>query len=242
MMTLPTRPGPIPRSVWAHMPGPGQTMTASTPNSWPPAIDATSSTATATGDARRSSRISTPIGTTSTWRSRTGSTIATSEPSCATRTRSSPPRCTSSDAVGGTDEVPWSPTATSTSDTTGPSPTSSLGRRRSGSRSSGSTTSQGRHRSSRPGYRPSACCSSGRRGPGSRRLLDGPFPKLCRSPSSARRDRSTPASRRASRCMPGYASMRSVTRPTAAPATRGYAPNHERRNATHPAGPTTRGI
>ena len=73
---------------------------------------------------RRSWPTSTPAGTPSTWPSRTGSTTSTSGRSCATPTRSWPPRCTSSATGAGTGAARWSPTATSTCATTRPPTTS----------------------------------------------------------------------------------------------------------------------
>ena len=102
--------GPAPR--------PGPTTRGWTPSCSRPATGATSPTATATGARRRSPPTSTPAGTRSTSRSRTGSTTSTSAPSSATPTRSWPPRCTSSAAAAGTAAARWSPTATSTSATT----------------------------------------------------------------------------------------------------------------------------
>ena len=84
----------------------------------PRATGATSWTVTATGATRRSSPTSTPAGTPSTWRSRTGSTTSTSARWSAPPTRSWPRRSTSSAAGAGTGAAPWSPTATSTSGTT----------------------------------------------------------------------------------------------------------------------------
>ena len=117
------------------------------------------------GDRRRPRRAA---GTRSTSRSRTGSTTSTSARSCAPRTPSWPPRCTSSAAAAGTAAARWSPTATSTSATT---PRRRLRRwaRGEGCRS--------RHRQ-RPGLRAArdvraargaACCCSGRRARGCRR-------------------------------------------------------------------------
>ena len=104
-MTVTGRPSS--RSGWAPGPATRPTTPATTRSCWPTATGATSSTATATGGARRSSPTWTGAGTTSTWRSRTGSTTSTSAPWSATPTPSSPPRCTSSDAAGGTGAAPW---------------------------------------------------------------------------------------------------------------------------------------
>ena len=98
---------------------PGPTTPATTPSCSRRATGATSSTATATGAARRSSPTST--------RRRHPFHVADREPaprratsarSCAPPTRSPRPPCTSSGGGAGTGAARWSPTATSTSTTT----------------------------------------------------------------------------------------------------------------------------
>ena len=151
------------------------------------------------------------VGTTSTWRSRTGSTTSTSARSSAPPTRSWPPRCTSSATAGGTAVARWSPTATSTCATT-------LGRRPRGVPARAGVTLLGID--NLPGSAhletmelpASVCLLFGQEGPGlseaARSLLTG----LSRSLSSARPGRSTPRPPRRSPCTPGSAARRPVRR------------------------------
>ncbi len=145
--------GPYPLQSWrmaksasgrgrvSHRPIP-----ATTRSCWPTVTGATWSTATATGGARPWSPTWTGAGTTSTWRSRTGSMISTSARWCVTPTPSSPPRCTSSAGGGGIGGARWSPTATSMCGTTRRSRTFSPGRTRPICRCWASTTSPARDR------------------------------------------------------------------------------------------------
>ena len=100
------------------IPSRGRTIRASTRTCSRTATGATCSTRYRYWRSRRSSPTSTPGGTRCTWRSRTGSTTSTSARSCAPRTRSTSPECTSSDGGAGTGAERWSPTATCTSTTT----------------------------------------------------------------------------------------------------------------------------
>ncbi len=96
-----------PRWEWVRGRGRGPRASSGTPTCCARVIAATWWTATATGAWRRSSPTSTPAGTASTSRSRTGSTTSTSARSCAPPTPSSPPRCTSSATAGGTAAARW---------------------------------------------------------------------------------------------------------------------------------------
>ena len=156
-----------PRRASARRPSRGPTTRAWTPSCSRRATAATSPTATATGAWRRSSPTSTGAATRSTSPSRTGSTTSTSARSCATRTRSWPPRSTSSAPGAGTGAARWSPTATSTSATTRRSTAfAAWARGRGRCRCSASTTCRARSRSTATRCRERCVLLFGQEGPG----------------------------------------------------------------------------